>query len=215
MLRVAGTPAHSSQIFRSDIGSGAVFEAARILAAFHDSLRGEPYLTLNPGAIVGGTRARWDPAAARGEAAGKSNVIAESTLVAGDLRTLSIEQRDRARARMRAIVARSLPGARAEIAFHDSYPPMAPSAGNRRLLARYDAASRAVGTGPVAAVDPMLAGAADVSFVAPDVEMALDGVGLMGDGGHTVNETADLRTLASQARRMAVLLARLASDARR
>jgi glutamate carboxypeptidase len=40
--------------------------------------------------------------------------------------------------------------------------------------------------------------------------MILDGVGLMGDGGHTVNETADLRTLPSQTRRAALLLYRLA-----
>ena len=33
-LKVTGTPAHSSQIFRDDIGFGAVFEAARILDAF-------------------------------------------------------------------------------------------------------------------------------------------------------------------------------------
>jgi glutamate carboxypeptidase len=33
-LKVTGKPAHSSQIFRSDIGYGAVFEAARIVNAF-------------------------------------------------------------------------------------------------------------------------------------------------------------------------------------
>jgi glutamate carboxypeptidase len=40
--------------------------------------------------------------------------------------------------------------------------------------------------------------------------MAIDGVGLMGSGGHTVEETADLRTLPMQAKRAAVTLARLA-----
>ena len=43
---------------------------------------------------------------------------------------------------------------------------MAPTDGNRKLLAMYDQASRDVGAGPVAAVDPDRAGAADVSFVA-------------------------------------------------
>ena len=33
-LRVKAKPAHSSQIFREDIGSGAIYEAARILEAF-------------------------------------------------------------------------------------------------------------------------------------------------------------------------------------
>ena len=39
--------------------------------------------------------------------------------------------------------------------------------------------------------------------------MILDGVGLMGDGGHTVNETADLSVLPSQIKRAALLLYRL------
>jgi glutamate carboxypeptidase len=73
----------------------------------------------------------------------------------------------------------------------------------------YDRASRDVGAGPVTAVDPDRAGAADVSFVAGLVPMILDGIGLMGDGGHTVNETADLATLPSQTKRAALVLYRL------
>jgi glutamate carboxypeptidase len=61
-------------------------------------------------------------------------------------------------------------------------------------------------------VDPARAGAADVAFVAGRVEMAIDGVGLMGDGGHTVAETADLRTMAIQAKRVAVVLWRIAGE---
>ena len=48
-LKVTGTPAHSSQIFRDDIGFGAVFEAARILDAFRQKLAGQEHLTFNPG----------------------------------------------------------------------------------------------------------------------------------------------------------------------
>ena len=40
--------------------------------------------------------------------------------------------------------------------------------------------------------------------------MSIDGVGLMGSNDHTVNETADLATLASQAKRIAITLHRLA-----
>ena len=88
---------------------------------------------------------------------------------------------------------------------------MAPTDGNRKLLAMYDQASRDVGAGPVAAVDPDRAGAADVSFVAGEVKMILDGVGLMGRDDHTVKETADLSTLPSQTKRAAILLHRLQS----
>ncbi len=209
VLRVSGTPAHSSQIFRSDIGAGAVYEAARILAAFRDSLSVEPYLTVNPGLILGGTTTTFDPEASRGTAFGKTNVIAESTLVAGDLRTLSVEQRENAKAIMRRIVAASPPHAGAEVTFTDGYPPLALTDGNRRLLAIYDRASRDLGTGPVEPVNPSRAGAADVSFTEGRVAMAIDGIGMRGDGGHTVNEFADLRWLNWQAKRAALMLARL------
>jgi glutamate carboxypeptidase len=61
----------------------------------------------------------------------------------------------------------------------------------------------------VGPVDPARAGAADISFVAGRVESALDGLGLKGRGDHTVNETADLRMLAVQAKRAAILMSRL------
>jgi glutamate carboxypeptidase len=81
--------------------------------------------------------------------------------------------------------------------------------GNLKLLALYDQASRDLGFGPVTAVSPDRAGAADVSFAAEYVKTAIDGVGLMGHSDHTVKETADLATLPSQTKRMAVLLLRL------
>ncbi len=147
---------------------------------------------------------------ARGSAFGKDNVIPERAVVSGDLRALSAEQFAQARKRMEAIVAsRPLAQTKATIAFDEGYPPLAPTEGNRKLLALYDQASRDVGAGPVTAVDPDRAGAADVSFIAGHVPMILDGVGLMGDGGHTVNETADLTTLPSQTKRAALLLYRL------
>ena len=111
---------------------------------------------------------------------------------------------------MQAIVARPLPHTSSEITFEDDYPPMAPSEGNRRLLWLYDQVSRDLGFGAVTATDPRDAGAADVSFTAGPVGRALDGVGLKGEGGHTVRETADLRMLPIQAKRAAVLLHRLA-----
>ena len=210
-LRVKAQPAHSSQIFRKDIGTGAIFEAARILNAFREKMAGEPHLTFNPGAIVGGTSAEFDNVQARGTAFGKTNVIAEHAIVTGDLRTLSQEQLTNAKKSMESIVASALPHAQATITFEDGYPPLAPTEGNQKLLAMYDKASRDVGAGPVAAVDPDRAGAADVSFVAGEVKMILDGVGLMGSNDHTVKETADLATLPSQTKRAAVLLYRLAT----
>jgi glutamate carboxypeptidase len=213
-LRVKGKPAHSSQIFRADIGPGAIFEAARVLNAFREKLSTEPHLTFNPGTVVGGTEVEHDPVQTRGTAFGKTNIIAEHAVVQGDMRTLSPEQLAHAKKAMEAIVKASLPHTEGSITFEDGYPPLAPTDGNRKLLALYDQASRDVGTGPVTAVDPDRAGAADVSFVATEVPMILDGIGLMGSDDHTVKETADLHTLPSQTRRAAVFLLRLSRSLR-
>ncbi len=208
-VRVKGTPAHSSQIFREDIGYGAVYEMARILNAFREKLAGEAHLTFNPGVLLGGTSVEFDPVQLRGTAFGKTNVIAEHAVASGDLRALSREQFENARKTMTEIVAASLPHTSATITFDEGYPPMAPTDGNAKLLAMYDEASRDLGFGSVTAVSPDRAGAADVSFVAGDVKTILDGVGLMGHDDHTARETADLMTLPSQTKRMAVLLYRI------
>jgi glutamate carboxypeptidase len=134
--------------------------------------------------------------------------------VTGDLRTISPEQLQRAQAAMREIVSHSLPGTSATITFDEGYPPMAPTDGNRRLLAMYDRASRDLGLGEVVAVDPSKAGAADVSFVANLVPMSIDALGLSGHDDHTEMETANLAKLPVKTKRAALLLYRLsrASD---
>lgn len=208
-LTVTSPGAHSSQIFREQTGAGAIFEAARILDAFRTQLPAEEYLTFNPGLILGGTQVNFDAARLSGNAAGKDNIIAPEAVVHGDLRAVSAEQLERARSRMRAIVAANLPRTRAEITFLDGYPPLAPTDGNRKLLALYDQASRDLGFGPVTGVDPRDAGAADISFTGGLVPMAIDGLGLLGGGNHTEREFADLRTFRIQAQRLALLLYRL------
>jgi glutamate carboxypeptidase len=208
-LEVSGTPSHSSQVFSEEIGYGAIYEMARILDRFRQELAGEDLLTFNPGLVAAGTEASVEPGTSSGSAFGKNNVVAATAIVTGDLRTISPEQLERSRDRMREIVAESLPGTSAEIEFRDGYPPLAPTEGNRKLLEVYDQASRDLGYGPVEAVDPRRAGAADVSFCSGRVDGALCGLGLMGSGGHTEDETADLRTLTSQTQRAALLIWRL------
>lgn len=210
-LTVRGKPAHSSLVFREDIGAGAIYEASRILSGFYERMAGERHLAFNPGVILGGTTVDFDTTLSRGSAFGKSNVIAEHAVVSGDLRTVSMEQLESAKSRMRAVVGKHLPHTTAEIRFHDNYPPMAPTDGNKKLLSILDRVSRDLGFGPITPVDPSKAGAADVSFTAQHVDMAIDGIGLVGDGDHTVDELADLRTLPMQTKRAAVLLYRLST----
>jgi glutamate carboxypeptidase len=208
-LRVQGRTGHSSTIFGAGAGSGAIFEAARILDAFHEQLRGEQYLTFSPGVIVGGTQTEYDPEEERGHASGKSNVIAQTVTVTGDLRTLTPEQQASARERMRRIATSGhRPGTSATITFSEGYPPMPPTPGNRALLDRLSEVNRSLGLPEMRAFDPGRRGAADISFVAPYVD-GLAGLGIHGSGAHTPEETADLASLPVVTRRAALLIHRL------
>ncbi len=209
MLKVTGKQAHSSGIFTNDSGFGAVFEASRILHAFYDELGGEQYLTFNPGVMVGGTEVTYDPEQNRGTAFGKTNVIARTAVVEGDLRFISTEQREKARERMRKIAATgNLGGTAAEIMFTDGYPSMAPTEGNMKLLSLLDQVSRDLGYPAVVPFDPGARGAADISWVSEIVD-CLDGLGTMGNGGHTPEEDMDLPSLHLLIERAAILIYRL------
>ena len=206
-LDVHGKQGHSSGIFGKNAGYGAVFEAARILDTFRQQVP-EPDLTFNPALILGGTDISYDEGSAKGTAFGKTNVVPNSVTVKGDLRFLSDEQRDRVRAKMRAIVAQNLPGTSAAIVFHDSYPPMAPTPGNLKVLETYSKASFDAGLGTIAALPPGQRGAGDVQFVAPYVD-SLDGLGASGRGAHSPDEDLDISSIERATIRTAILLYRL------
>lgn len=211
-LEVTGTPAHSSQVFQPEVGMGAIYEAARILGEFRARLADQPLLTFNPGMILGGTAVEYDAFNSGGTAFGKNNVVAGHAVVTGDLRAISIEQLEAARRIMAEVVEENLPRTSAAIAFDDGYPPLGATDGNRELLEAFDQVSRDLGFGPVTAVDPRNAGAADVSFTAGLADRALDGLGPGGGNGHTVDEWIDLPTLGMQTKRAAVLMYRLTNQ---
>lgn len=208
LLKTYGTAAHSSVIFKPAVGDGAIYEAARILNSFRETLSQEQYLTFNPGLIVGGSEASYDETKARGEVLGKTNIIAPTATVTGDLRFLTDAQKEAARAKMRAIVAQSLPHTRAEIVFADGLPGMAPTPGNQRLAALADQTSRDLGFGPVAAGDPGARGGGDISYVAQYLD-CLDGLGASGKGAHAPGETINLKVFPLLVQRTALMIYRL------
>ncbi len=212
-LRTSGRTGHSSGIFREGLGYGAIYEMARILDAFRRELP-EPNLTYNVGVIAGGTPAEIDEQGFRATASGKTNIVAETAIARGDIRTLSAEQEQRVRSRMQEIVAGHLPQTDAELAFaEDGYPSMAPSDGNRALLARLNAVNRDLGLAEMPEYDPARRGAANSSFVAGDVD-TLAGLGAAGGGAHAEGEWVELDSLARQATRAAILITRLTREAR-
>lgn len=207
-VEVEGKRAHSAGVFNERIGAGAIFEMSRILNEFYEEVRGEEYLTFNPGMMLGGTFLDYDSKTGKGNAFGKTNVVAQSAIVKGGLRFISEEQKENARAKMREIVANNLPQTSAKISFTNSYPAMGPTEDNHALLKQLNTVSLALKQGEVLAYDPGKRGAADTSFVAEYVA-CLDGLGTMGSGSHTPEETVNLNTIEALTKRAAVMIYRL------
>jgi glutamate carboxypeptidase len=213
-VTVKAKTGHSSGVFSPSAGFGANYELARILDEFRRELR-EDKLTYNVGLVGGGTSAALDEGKIRLSATGKTNIIAETAVARGDLRAIDQAQVDRIREKMRAIVAKSLPGATATIGFdEDGYPPMAEKPGSRVLLGQLNAVNRDLGLAAMEPLDPLKRGAADISFVAQDVEGGLNGLGPYSTGDHAPGETVDIPSIWRQAKRAAILMSRLAAERR-
>ena len=212
-LRVRGHTGHSSTIFTPSMGYGAIYEMARILDTFRRELP-EENLTFNASLALGGTPATLSPSNEDGHAVGKTNIVPEQAVVRGDFRTLTPEQDARVRSRMQAIVTSgNLPGTSAEITIDEGYPPMAPTEGNRGLLARFNAVNRDLGLAQMAEIDPLRRGAADSGFVAPHVD-TLGGLGTAGGGAHADGEWVDLTSIPLMAIRSALVISRASRERR-
>ena len=210
-LNVSGRQAHSSAIFSGDVGAGAINETARILNAFYTEVSGDYGLTFNAGNIQGGTAVTYDAAKNRGTTFGKTNVVPSQTIVHGGIRALSVEQLKGAKQRMQTIVAAHLPHTEATLNFDDSYPPMAPTEGNRALALAFSEVNQDLGRDAMKIWDPLRRGAADIAFVAPYTD-ALAGLGALGEGGHTPNESLQLDSMALAIKRAAILMLRLSKN---
>jgi glutamate carboxypeptidase len=212
-VTVSARSGHSSGIFTAGAGNGAIYELARIVDQFRRELP-EDKLTFNVGLIGGGTAAKFDAGRIRLDATGKTNIIPATAIARGDLRALSREQIERVKAKMQAIVAQPLPGASAKIEFDpDEYPPMAPTEGNRALLAKLNGVNSDMGLDQMGELDPMKRGAGDISFVAQDVD-GLIGLGPASDGDHAPGERVDIASIWRQAKRAAILMTRLSAENR-
>ena len=135
-------------------------------------------------------------------------MVAKELIVRGDLRYLTPEQGARAKARMREIVAASLPHTQSAIVFREGYPPMPPTEAGQRLVELYSRASQDAGLGAVVTLDPDERGAGDIQFAAPHVP-GIDGIGVSGSGAHTDDEDLEIASIERAAIRAAVLIYRL------
>jgi glutamate carboxypeptidase len=207
-LKTTGRQSHSSGVFRESVGYGAIYEAARILTEFQETLAGEQYLTFNPGQFIGGSDVSFNEISGAGTALGKTNIVAREAIVTGDLRFLGEAQKEAARAKMREIVAKNLNQTQAEILFTDGIPSMAPTEGNYALAETLNKVSMDMGFGPVKPGDPGSRGAGDISYVA-DFMDCLDGLGASGTGAHAPGETINMKQFPDLIKRNTILLYRL------
>ena len=207
-LRTSGRQSHSSGVFRESVGYGAIYEAARILTEFQEELAGEQYLTFNPGQIIGGSDISYDAETGKGEALGKTNIVAREAFVTGDLRFLGEDQKAAARLKMQAIVDRHLNKTDAEIIFKDGLPSMVPTEGNLALAEILSELSLDMGLGEVKPGDPGSRGAGDISFVADYLD-CLDGLGASGSGAHAPGETINMKEYPELIKRSTLFLYRL------
>lgn len=206
-LNVKARSGHSSKIF-AEMGYGAVYEAARIVNEFRRVLGQEKNLSFNPGLFVGGVQLQYDAKTAEARVIGRENIVPGSALVKGDLRFLTTAQKESAKARMREIVEKSLPQTKATISFTDLMPAMEPTATNEELRQQFEKVNMAMGLGPVAAVDPGIRGASDISYVAPYLP-GLDGLGAPGKGEHSIEETVYTKELPQVIQRSSLFIYRL------
>lgn len=207
-LKTTGKQSHSSGVFGQNAGYGAIYEAARILDEFRETLAGEKYLTFNPGQFIGGSDVSMDEITGKGSALGKTNIVAREAIVKGDLRFLGEAQKEAARAKMLEIVAKNLHQTDAEITFNDYIPSMEPAEGNYALAEFLSQVSEDMGYGPVKPGDPGSRGAGDISFVAEFMD-CLDGLGASGTGAHAPGETINMKQFPDLIKRNTVLLYRL------
>ena len=207
-LDVTGKTGHSSGVFTPSAGYGAIYEAARIINQFRETLSTEKYLTFNPGIIIGGSDITYNEATSKGAAIAKTNIISPAVTVTGDLRFLTEDQKDRARAKMKEIVGQNLAQTSAKISFMDGIPSMAPTEGNNQVLGVINSISMDMGVGATVAGDPGSRGAGDISYVAAYVD-CIDGLGASGRGAHAPGETIHLNDLPFLIKRAALTIYRL------
>ena len=211
VLNVEAKTGHSAGVFGETIGYGAIYEAARVINQFRTELKGEKYLTFNPGLISGGSEVKIDNENARVVAIGKTNIISPAAYVAGDLRFISDVQKEKAREKMRTIAAQSLNGTSSTISFSDGLPAMGPTEGNYRLVRFLDGITKDMGIGSTKAGDPGARGAGDISDIAKYVD-CLDGLGASGSGSHKPGELINLKESPYLIQRAALLIYRLTRD---
>jgi glutamate carboxypeptidase len=184
-VTVHGKAAHAGLDFKS--GANAIVELARqieVIASFTDLDRG---LTVNPGVVSGGTR---------------TNVVAESAGVHVDFRISRVKDAaaiDRKFRRLKPFDKRC----RIEVSGGLNRPPLERSGA---IVALFRKAQTLAGQTGVKLEETSVGGGSDGNFTAALGIPTLDGIGAVGEGAHTPNESILIERMADRTALLAKLV---------
>ncbi len=184
-VTVRGRAAHAGLDFKS--GANAIVELAKqieVIASFTDLDRG---LTVNPGVVSGGTR---------------TNVVAESAGVHVDFRISRVKDAaaiDRKFRRLKPFDKRC----RIEVSGGLNRPPLERS---RAIVALFRKAQTLAGQTGVKLEETSVGGGSDGNFTAALGIPTLDGIGAVGEGAHTPNESILVERIADRTALLAKLV---------
>ncbi len=187
-LTTQGRATHAGVDFSK--GASAVLELARQIVAVSGWTDLEKGVTVNAGVITGGTR---------------SNVVAAAARADIDVRAPRLVDLEAIEARLRALQPVDA-RVRLEISGHISRPPMERTEAIGALFARARELGRHVG---LHLEESFTGGGSDGNFTAALGIPTLDGLGMVGEGAHSPDESFLLKGLTPRTALIALLLARI------
>ncbi|MBL6946418.1 MAG: M20 family metallopeptidase [Rhodospirillales bacterium] len=177
-VKIQGRPSHSGS--RHEAGRSAIKELARQILVLEDLTDYDKALTVNVGLIEGGTR---------------PNVVPEFATAEVDMRVPTKAIADEMIPKMLNLKPFD-PDVTIEVTGGAERPPYEQTAAGVALFEH--ARGVAAGLGMDLSTAPQTGGASDANFAGP-IAPALDGLGVGGDGAHTMNEHLSIASLEPRA----------------
>ena len=185
VVTVTGRPAHAGADHEK--GINAVEEMAHQILEIQQFTEYGAGTTVNVGVVRGGTR---------------SNVVPAQATARVDVRVTDAAEARRLDARMHSLTPR-LPGASIDVSGGINRPPMVRSDGAARLYAQAAALGGKLG---LRITEASSGGGSDGNFTAALNIPTLDGLGVVGDGGHAEHEHVVLASMPERAALLAALI---------
>jgi glutamate carboxypeptidase len=186
-VSVTGLAAHAGADHEK--GVNAIEELARQILTIQGFTDYEIGTTLNVGVVGGGTR---------------SNVVPAEAWAQVDVRVMSVEEGARIEAKMQGLKPH-LEGAAVQVSGGVNRPPMVRTPEIAALYARAEALAVEMG---IQVTEAGSGGGSDGNFTAALGVPTLDGMGVVGDGGHALHEHVVISSMPERAALLAAMIHR-------